>query len=92
MEAVATSIPFEHYKKTIYLLSVRLIWKEQVSHLDLDVSYLLWIVIHSRVWNMVVNRIQSVKGTVVIDVFFVINPLTMKLGQEPWQTTSCRSS
>ncbi|KAL5678922.1 hypothetical protein ACJX0J_005307, partial [Zea mays] len=35
-----------------------------------------------------INTQQSVKGKVVIDVFRLINPQTMMLGQEPRQTTS----
>jgi 26S proteasome regulatory subunit N11 len=37
---------------------------------------------------VVIDPIQSAKGKVVIDAFRLINPQTMMLGQEPWQTTS----
>ena len=41
-----------------------------------------------RAVAVVIDPIQSVKGKVVIDAFRLINPQTMMLGQEPWQTTS----
>jgi 26S proteasome regulatory subunit N11 len=44
--------------------------------------------LNSRAVAVVIDPIQSVKGKVVIDVFRLINPQTMMLGQEPQQTTS----
>ncbi|KAL6279681.1 hypothetical protein ACE6H2_016562 [Prunus campanulata] len=44
--------------------------------------------LNRRAVAVVVDPIQSGKGKVVIDPFRLINPNTVMLGQEPWQTTS----